>query len=293
MEKKLIENFEALFNVIKRLRGKGGCPWDIAQTPMSMRAPLLEEAYEAVDAIEEHDSEGKNSEHVKEELGDVLLNTLMISYMYEQEGIFSVADVMENLTEKLIRRHPHVFGQTDGYAGPESDKKVSTPESVLSQWENIKEKIERPKAESVLDSIPKNFPPMLRALKLSKKAAKAGFEWTEIGGLIKKMEEETAEFAEAVKSGSEAAIEDELGDVFFVAVNAARFLKMNPEMILMHANKKFERRFRFVENEMKKSGLALSSENGEKMDEFWKKAKLQEKSENDCVLNQSGKLPLV
>ena len=274
MEKKLIENFEALFNVIKRLRGKGGCPWDIAQTPMSMRAPLLEEAYEVVDAIEEHDSERKNSEHVKEELGDVLLNTLMISYMYEQEGIFSVADVMENLTEKLIRRHPHVFGQTDGYAGPESDKKVSTPESVL-------------------DSIPKNFPPMLRALKLSKKAAKAGFEWTEIGGLIKKMEEETAEFAEAVKSGSEAAIEDELGDVFFVAVNAARFLKMNPEMILMHANKKFERRFRFVETEMKKSGLALSSENGEKMDEFWKKAKLQEKSENDCVLNQSGKLPLV
>ena len=276
----LIESFEALFNVIKRLRGPGGCPWDIAQTPMSMRKSLLEEAYEAADAIEEHHSTGQNAEHVKEELGDTLLNVLMISYMYEQEGLFSTADIMKNLTEKLIRRHPHVFGETEGYEGPESDKKASTPESVLNQWENIKEKIERPKAESILDSIPKNFPPMLRALKISKKAAKAGFEWTAIGGLIEKMEEETAEFAEAVKSGSEAAMEDEIGDVFFVAVNAARFLKIDPEMALMHANKKFERRFRFVEAEMKKNGLELLPENGEKMEEFWNKAKLKERTKN-------------
>ncbi|UTY29116.1 nucleoside triphosphate pyrophosphohydrolase [Treponema putidum] len=276
----LIESFEALFAVIKRLRGPGGCPWDIAQDPMSMRRPLLEEAYEAADAIEEHHSLGQNAEHVKEELGDILLNVLMISYMYEQEGLFSTADIMKNLTEKLIRRHPHVFGKTEGYEGPESDKKASTPESVLNQWENIKEKIERPKPVSILDSIPKNFPPMLRALKISKKAAKSGFEWTEIGGLIEKMEEETAEFAEAVKSGSESAMEDEIGDVFFVAVNAARFLKIDPEMALMHANKKFERRFRFVEAEMKKNGLELLPENWEKMEEFWNKAKLKEKTKN-------------
>ena len=131
-----------------------------------------------------------------------------------------------------------------------------------------------------MDSIPKNFPPMLKALKISKKAAKAGFEWTEIGGLIKTMEEETAEFAEAVKSGSEAAMEDEIGDIFFVAVNAARFLKIDPEMALMHANKKFERRFRFVEAEMKKNGLELLAENGEKMEEFWNKAKLEERAKN-------------
>ncbi|AIN92865.1 nucleoside triphosphate pyrophosphohydrolase [Treponema putidum] len=276
----LIESFEALFAVIKRLRGPGGCPWDIAQDPMSMRRPLLEEAYEAADAIEEHHSLGQNAEHVKEELGDILLNVLMISYMYEQEGLFSTADIMKNLTEKLIRRHPHVFGKTEGYEGPESDKKASTPESVLNQWENIKEKIERPKPVSILDSIPKNFPPMLRALKISKKAAKSGFEWTEIGGLIEKMEEETAEFAEAVKSGSESAMEDEIGDVFLVAVNAARFLKIDPEMALMHANKKFERRFRFVEAEMKKNGLELLPENWEKMEEFWNKAKLKEKTKN-------------
>ncbi|UTY31508.1 nucleoside triphosphate pyrophosphohydrolase [Treponema putidum] len=276
----LIESFEALFAVIKRLRGPGGCPWDIAQDPMSMRRPLLEEAYEAADAIEEHHSLGQNAEHVKEELGDILLNVLMISYMYEQEGLFSTADIMKNLTEKLIRRHPHVFGKTEGYEGPESDKKASTPESVLNQWENIKEKIERPKPVSILDSIPKNFPPMLRALKISKKATKSGFEWTEIGGLIEKMEEETAEFAEAVKSGSESAMEDEIGDVFLVAVNAARFLKIDPEMALMHANKKFERRFRFVEAEMKKNGLELLPENWEKMEEFWNKAKLKEKTKN-------------
>lgn len=276
----MIESFEALFAVIKRLRGPGGCPWDIAQDPMSMRRPLLEEAYEAADAIEEHHSLGQNAEHVKEELGDILLNVLMISYMYEQEGLFSTADIMKNLTEKLIRRHPHVFGKTEGYEGPESDKKASTPESVLNQWENIKEKIERPKPVSILDSIPKNFPPMLRALKISKKAAKSGFEWTEIGGLIEKMEEETAEFAEAVKSGSESAMEDEIGDVFLVAVNAARFLKIDPEMALMHANKKFERRFRFVEAEMKKNGLELLPENWEKMEEFWNKAKLKEKTKN-------------
>ena len=129
----LIESFEALFNVIKRLRGPGGCPWDIAQTPMSMRKSLLEEAYETADAIEEHHSTGQNAEHVKEELGDILLNVLMISYMYEQEGLFSTADIMKNLTEKLIRRHPHVFGETEGYEGPESNKKASTPESVLNQ----------------------------------------------------------------------------------------------------------------------------------------------------------------
>ncbi|UTC66064.1 MULTISPECIES: nucleoside triphosphate pyrophosphohydrolase [unclassified Treponema] len=276
----LIESFEALFNVIKRLRGPGGCPWDIAQNPMSMRRPLLEEAYEAADAIEEHKTSGKDAEHVKEELGDVLLNALMISYMYEQEGLFSAADVMKNLTEKLIRRHPHVFGKTEGYEGPESDKKASTPESVLNQWENIKEKIEKPKAESILDSIPKNFPPMLRALKISKKAAKAGFEWNKIGGIIEKMKEETAEFAEAVKSGSQAAMEDEIGDIFFVSVNAARFLKIDPEMALMHANKKFERRFRFVESEMKKNGFDLLPENSEKMEEFWNKAKLEERAKN-------------
>lgn len=278
---KLNNAFEIFFNVIKRLRGPDGCPWDIAQNPMSMRRPLLEEAYEATDAIEENNAScNKKLPHVREELGDVLLNVLMIAYMYEQENLFSVADVINDIKEKLIRRHPHVFGQTAGYDGPESKNKTTTPEAVLKQWENIKENVEKTKKDSVLDSIPKNFPPMLRALKISKKAAKAGFEWSNIGGLIEKIKEETEEFEEAVKSGSPSAMEDEIGDVFFIAVNAARFLKIDPEMALIHANKKFERRFRFVESEMKKNGFELSDENWEKMEEFWNEAKSREKSTN-------------
>ncbi len=272
--KNLLKKFEEFFAVIKRLRAPDGCPWDIEQTPMTMRRPLLEETYEAIDAIEENDKSGnKKLGEVREELGDVLLNALMISYMYEQDGSFTVADVMEDVKNKLIRRHPHVFGETAGYEGPESDKKVKTADSVLNQWEDIKQKVEHSGQESILDSIPKSFPPILKALKISKKAAKAGFEWNDFAGIKEKIAEETAEFYEAVDSKDAARIEDELGDMFFVLVNAGRFLKSDPELALIHANKKFEARFRFVEKEMKKAGLSLSAENWEKMEEFWQKAK--------------------
>ncbi len=277
----LLQHFEEFFTVIKRLRGEGGCPWDIAQTPESMRRPLLEEAYEAADAIEENNyaSTKKSLLHVREELGDVLLNTLMISYMYEQAGKFSVSDVIADVTEKLIRRHPHVFGQTEGYAGPESSGKASTPDSVLKQWENIKETIEHSdylQNNSIFDGIPKNFPPMLRTLKLLKKVSKCGFDWDSFEGVAGKVEEEKKEFFDAAALGEPKKIEDELGDVFFILINAARFVKTDPEIALIHANKKFERRFRFVENEMKKAGLPLCKENGNKMNEFWQKAKQEE-----------------
>ncbi|QSI04875.1 nucleoside triphosphate pyrophosphohydrolase [Treponema pedis] len=278
----LLNNFDILFGVIKRLRGKGGCPWDIAQTPSSMRRPLLEEAYEAADAIEE--TVCKNGEtsfsHIREELGDVLLNTLMISYMYEQEGKFSTAEVIADVTEKLIRRHPHVFGETEGYEGPESEKKVSTPDSVLKQWENIKETVENSKnkpSSSLLDGIPKNFPPILRSLKITKKVSKCGFDWDSFEGIKNKLEEEIEEFYEAVNSKIPERIEDELGDVLFILMNAARFIKTDPEIALLHANSKFEHRFRFIEKEMKKAGLKLCKENWEKMEEFWQKAKKEEK----------------
>lgn len=279
----LLQNFEEFFTVIKRLRGEGGCPWDIAQTPESMRRPLLEEAYEAADAIEENTyaSTGKSLLHVREELGDVLLNTLMISYMYEQAGKFSVADVLADVTEKLIRRHPHVFGQTEGYAGPENTEKASTPDSVLKQWENIKETVEHSgdvHNNSVFDGIPNNFPPMLRALKLLKRASKCGFDWDSFEGVAGKVEEEKKEFFEAAALGDPKKIEDELGDVFLILINASRFVKTDPEIALMHANKKFERRFRFIENEMKKAGLPLCKENEHTMNELWQKAKQEEKT---------------
>lgn len=277
---KLLNAFENLYNTIKRLRAPGGCPWDIAQTPMTMRRPLLEEAYEAADAIEENDSD-KNigTAHVREELGDVLLNVLMISYMYEQDGLFSAADVIKDVTEKLIRRHPHVFGETGGYEGPESSRKAATPETVLKQWEDIKEKVEHNTSESVFDGIPKSFPPMLKTQKLIKRAnKKGGFDWPDFGGVADKIKEEVSEFFEAVDSGDIKKIEDELGDVFFVMINAARFLKLDPEEALNRANKKFERRFRFVEAEMKKEGLELCKENNDKMEALWQKVK---KTENN------------
>lgn len=277
----LVKRFEAFFKVIQRLRGEGGCPWDIAQTPMTMRRPLLEEAYEAVDAIEEHENSPVVSDtqhadmfaHVREELGDVLLNAVMISYMYEQAGAFSVAEVFSDVTEKLIRRHPHVFGKTEGYAGPESADKTATPEAVLKQWENIKETVEHKEADSIFDSISKNFPPMLRALKLLKKVSKCGFDWDSFEGVAGKIEEEKGEFFEAAATGDPKKIEDELGDFLFIIMNASRFVKSDPELALLHANSKFERRFRYIETEMKKAGLELCKENESTMEALWQEAK--------------------
>lgn len=277
----LLKRFESFFKVIQRLRGEGGCPWDIAQTPMTMRRPLLEEAYEALDAIEEHDTSAASGAvdlqsalaHVREELGDVLLNAVMISYMYEQAGAFSVAEVFSDVTEKLIRRHPHVFGQTEGYAGPESADKTATPEAVLKQWENIKETVEHKEAASIFDDIPKNFPPMLRALKLLKKVAKRGFDWDSFEGVAGKIEEEKCEFFEAAAEGDPKKIEDELGDLLFIIMNASRFVKSDPELALLHANAKFERRFRYIETEMKKAGLELCKENESTMETLWQEAK--------------------
>lgn len=277
----LVKRFEVFFKVIQRLRGKGGCPWDIAQTPMTMRRPLLEEAYEAVDAIEEHENSPVVSDmqdadmfaHVREELGDVLLNAVMISYMYEQAGAFSVAEVFSDVTEKLIRRHPHVFGKTEGYAGPESADKTATPEAVLKQWENIKETVEHKEADSIFDSIPKNFPPMLRALKLLKKVSKCGFDWDSFEGVAGKIEEEKGEFFEAAAAGDPKKIEDELGDLLFIIMNASRFVKSDPELALIHANAKFERRFRYIETEMKKAELELCKENESAMEALWQEAK--------------------
>lgn len=277
----LVKRFEAFFKVIQRLRGEGGCPWDIAQTPMTMRRPLLEEAYEALYAIEEHENSPVVSDtqdadmfaHVREELGDVLLNAVMISYMYEQAGAFSVAEVFSDVTEKLIRRHPHVFGKTEGYAGPESADKTATPEAVLKQWENIKETVEHKEADSIFDSIPKNFPPMLRALKLLKKVSKCGFDWDSFEGVAGKIEEEKGEFFEAAATGDSKKIEDELGDLLFIIMNASRFVKSDPELALLHANSKFERRFRYIETEMKKAGLELCKENESAMEAFWQEAK--------------------
>lgn len=156
--------FYRLYEIIVRLRAPDGCAWDLAQTPVSMCSSFLEETYEALEAIlEEGEAQHSSYAHVQEELGDVLMNVCMIAYMYEQRGVFSLADVVTALTEKLIRRHPHVFGQTEGFPGPENPKRAQTAQEVFDQWERIKTQVERRRAASPLEGIPRTVPPLMRA----------------------------------------------------------------------------------------------------------------------------------
>ena len=270
------EAFAALFTTIKRLRAPGGCPWDIEQTPMTLRATLLEETYETIEALEEASADSSKSVHAAEELGDVLLNIVMIAYMFEQDGAFSVAKMIGELNEKLIRRHPHVFGQTAGFPDPNDTKKPVTAEKVLAQWDTIKDTVEGRASASALDSIPKTFPPLTRAYKLQKRAAKKGFDWDTADGPQKKTEEELAEFTEALAHGTHEEAEAEFGDLLFSLVNTARHLHIDPAVALSRTNAKFERRFRFVEKRMAESGTPCSHETLAKMDGFWEEAKRKE-----------------
>lgn len=256
-------SFERLLNIVKRLRAPDGCPWDLEQTPSSLRGSLIEETYECVEAI----AEGEPS-HIREELGDVFLLACMISYMHEQAGLFSVSDVLDGLSDKLVRRHPHVFGEV----------KAEDSVEVLENWARIKvlEEGRRPK-DSALDEVSRALPPLERAFKLQKKAAKFGFDWPDAAGVFSKVEEELGEVkAELSKGGGQArdaALEAELGDLLFSAVNLCRFLKIDPSAALCAANAKFTSRFRYVERSMKEAGQTMQSGSLDLMEKFWNMAK--------------------
>ncbi|MDR2476894.1 MAG: nucleoside triphosphate pyrophosphohydrolase [Treponema sp.] len=261
------EAFKSLYDIIVRLRGPGGCPWDQEQTPSSLRGSLIEETYECVEAIDQ-----KESGHIAEELGDIFLLAVMLSYIHEEEGLFSVADVLAGVSKKLVRRHPHVFGEV----------KVKDSAEVLDNWSKIKvEKEGRKPRDSILDEVSSGLPPLDRAWKLQKKAAKAGFDWPSIEGVIAKIKEELDETQEA--AGGQVAhneqqaekIEEELGDLLFSAVNLCRYLGVEPSVALRRANSKFVDRFKYVEKMMKESGREMKSENLEIMDAYWNKAKKQ------------------
>ena len=277
-----MKEFDDLFDTIKTLRAPGGCPWDIDQTPASMRTDLVEECFEAVDAISQNDSA-----HAREELGDLIFNALVISYLYEQKGDFKVSDVLSEVNEKISRRHPHVFG--DGAS------KLNT-EEVLSQWEKIKENVEGRTFESVLDSVPQGFPPLLRAKKMLKKAGKKNFEWNSIEEPLDKVTEELEEVKEAfrerekhkksagdraftVSGGSpelneaQARLEEETGDLLLAVVNYARWLDVDSETALNLANSKFYRRFTYVERQMNEKKIPMTKENQGQMLKFWNEAK--------------------
>ena len=275
--------FGELYGIVARLRAPGGCPWDREQTPRSMRGAIVEEAYELVEAIDELDPA-----HTAEEAGDLVLNILMVAYMHEEAGDFSVAESLALIAEKLVRRHPHVFG----------DAKADTSEKVLAQWAEIKEKVEgRPKKDSILDEVSKALPTLERAWKLQKKAAKAGFDWPDTEGPWAKAHEELDEIHEAVLAaeadaarraaalddvvlddGPDPRLEEEIGDLIFSIVNISRAHGVDPSLALARANEKFTSRFRHVEKRMAEEGLEMKSGALDTMDAFWEEAKKLERS---------------
>ncbi len=251
------QSFTNFLETIKTLRGPEGCPWDKEQTPSSMRTLLLEEVYETLEAINSNDPQ-----HVREELGDVLLIISMIALMYTEQGEFSLDDVFSSINAKLIRRHPHVFANTV----------VKDSEEVLRNWERIKVEIEGKSKphESTLEGIPGSLPPLERSYMLQRKAAKKGFDWPDHQGPISKVMEELEELKLAEDKNHR---EEELGDLLFSVVNYARHLKIDPAIALFRSNLKFEKRFRHVEKRMNTDGVPLSPENIDIMDAYWEEAK--------------------
>lgn len=286
----LLQSFEQFFSVIQKLRAPDGCPWDKEQTPLSIRGNLIEETFEAIEAITDGDIL-----HVKEELGDVMLNVLMMAYMYQQQGAFSVSDVMKDVSEKLIRRHPHVFKESEGVS--QMKGQISSSAEVLSQWDQIKRNVEGRGTESILDEVPKGFPPLTKAAKLQKKASKKGFDWQNVQQIEDKLLEELEEVRQAAKilsaekeknenqinafiQGSSKTInkaqlnlEAEIGDLLFSVVNLARRYKVDPAVALSRTNEKFCRRFKYVEKKMALSDLSMDSNHLQEMDIFWNEAK--------------------
>jgi tetrapyrrole methylase family protein/MazG family protein len=243
------ENFQKLVDLVAKLRVE--CPWDREQTNQSIKKNLIEEAYELLEAIEENDNE-----KMIEELGDLLLQVVFHSQIKKDEGSFDINTVIEKLIEKLIRRHPHVFGNSN----------VKTQEEVLKQWDEIKRK----EKESIFDGIPKRMPALMRAVKVQNRAAKVGFEWENIDQVWKKVEEELNELKEA-KTQQEKV--HELGDLLIAVTNLARFMKVDPEEALHLSVDRMIKRFSYIEKKAKEMGKSLEEMSLSEMDNLWNEAK--------------------
>jgi len=264
------KSFDELVSVMERLRAPGGCPWDRQQTYASLSQYLLEEAYETFDAIHEATDTGDTS-HLREELGDLMLQVVFHSTIAKEKGDFTVDDVAAGVAEKLILRHPHVF----------EDTKLETATDVLDNWDVLKAnqrkasgKEEKPQ-ESILDDVPIHFPALLEGVKLSKKAAKTGFDWEDKGQIFDKLLEEVSELKEAIDNSDTENISEEIGDLLFVVVNLARRLDVEPETALKKTNRKFRRRFRYIEDGLKAAGRTLEDSDLHEMDALWDKAKAE------------------
>lgn len=248
------KNLERLIEIFEILRGENGCVWDRAQTHETLVSNMLEEAYEAVEAIKEGDVE-----HLREELGDVLLQVVLHSQIAKDNNEFDIEDVAKELNEKLIHRHPHVFG----------DASVSSKEDVLEKWDQLK-KEEKKERKSQMDGIPITLPALMACQKISKRAIKVGFEWDKVETLMECVNSEFDEFFEEVKNNNKDAMEDEMGDILFAVVNLARWHNIDAEQALLRANRKFTKRFRMME---KLATKPLEEYSFEEYDKLWKSAK--------------------
>ncbi|HTX37310.1 MAG TPA: nucleoside triphosphate pyrophosphohydrolase [Bryobacteraceae bacterium] len=254
------EKFQKLVEIMARLRAPGGCPWDREQTFDSIKPYTLEETYEVLDAIDRRDWPG-----LAEELGDFLLQAVFYGEIAAEEGRFSIGDTLDAINAKLIRRHPHVFG----------DETARTAEDVKRIWGEVKtaEKQKQGREGGLLDSAPRAVPALVEAQQITSRAAGVGFDWQNAEQVIAKLDEELAEFAEARRSGSRAELEDELGDMLFVLVNLARFVKVDAEQALRKTNAKFRARFGHIERRLAEQGKRLEDTAIDEMEELWEEAK--------------------
>lgn len=258
----LHHTFSFLREVMAILRGPDGCPWDKKQTHESLRHHTIEEVYELIEAIDEEDDD-----HIVEELGDLLMHILLHSQIGEDNGYFTIDDVIQSISDKMIYRHPHVFSTTV----------ADTEEAVLQNWEELKKQEKGKERESILDGIPAHLPSLATAYKLTSKAGKVGFEWGHVEEVWEKLKEEINEVIEAVGEKELADVEEELGDVLFVLANISRYYKVNPEIALERANRKFISRFQYIEEKLKENQQTPKTASLQEMDAYWEEAKKKQK----------------
>lgn len=257
----LHHTFNRLREIIAELRGPVGCPWDKKQTHETLREYAIEEVYELIEAIDLKDDEG-----IIEELGDILLQVMLHSQIGEDDGFFTVDDVIRTITDKMIHRHPHVF----------AEKSVDSADEMTKSWDAIKREEKGDVRQSLLDGIPDGLPALAKAAKLQEKAGKAGFEWDDAADIWEKLREELDEVHAAVEKEDETNIAEELGDVLFVLANISRYYKINPELALNQTNRKFRSRFTYIEKQLEEQDKDIYQTSLEEMDYYWNQAKRKE-----------------
>lgn len=261
------EKFQQLVSIMARLRGEGGCPWDREQTFDSIKPYTLEETYEVLDAIDRRDWPG-----LTEELGDFILQAVFYAQMASEQDLFAIDDSLDAINQKLVRRHPHVFGE----------QSAETAGDVKRIWGEIKaaEKKEKGHADqTLLGGVPRALPALVEAQQIASRAAGVGFDWETADQVIDKLHEELAEFAEARRGERQVELEDELGDMLFVLVNLARFVKVDPEQALRRTNAKFRERFGHIERSLAERGRKLEESSIQEMEALWQEAKASKKTE--------------